>query len=734
MKKTLFSAVLLLLAVVGYAQLNNSWIDYSKTYYKFRLANDTLCRINQSALPAAIAGTPAQNFQLWRNGQEVRLYTSVATGPLAASDYIEFWGLMNDGKPDKGLYRNADYQLSEKYSLETDTATYYLTVNPVGSNLRYVQSPNNIAGNVLPAETYFMRRVEANYKSQINKGYAAVIGEYVYSSSYDIGEGWASNDVFPCCALSKVFSNLNVYTAGPPNSVMFTIGAVGDALYSRELVAKFYNNVVYQIPMPFFNYRKDTVRNLPLSLLASPTDLPVSVNGNSSDANDRIVVSCISVTYPATFNFNNEKNFYFELKANPAGNYLVINNFNSNGIAPVLYDYNNAKRYLGDIAIPGQVRFVLPASTDSLRKFNLMSQDASNISIVNNLTTKTFTNYSIAANQGNYLIISNPVLYNDGSGVNNVDLYRQYRSSVTGGGFNAKIYDINELTEQFGFGIKRHPSGIRDFIRYAYNSFAITPKYAFIIGRAVSYEDYTILQSNPVAEQIGKRVAELIEDGATLQLGIGTIPDLVLKNLTGHKNLGIHSEMFSDGVIPLVESGVINNSMKKLHHGKLITGFLVGTRKLYDFVNDNPMVNALDISYVNDVSIIRQNPKATSINSAIEIDLTGQVCADSIGTYQYSGIGGQMDFIRGAALSERGKPIIALPSSTKNGEPRIVANLKPGAGVVTTRGHIHWVVTEYGAVNLFGRNIEQRAFELIKLAHPDHREELEKAYHQRFKR
>ncbi len=239
--------------------------------------------------------------------------------------------------------------------------------------------------------------------------------------------------------------------------------------------------------------------------------------------------------------------------------------------------------------------------------------------------------------------------------------------------------------------------------------------------------------SNPVAEQIGKRVAELIEDGATLQLGIGTIPDLVLKNLTGHKNLGIHSEMFSDGVIPLVESGVINNSMKKLHHGKLITGFLVGTRKLYDFVNDNPMVNALDISYVNDVSIIRQNPKATSINSAIEVDLTGQVCADSIGTYQYSGIGGQMDFIRGAALSERGKPIIALPSSTKNGEPRIVANLKPGAGVVTTRGHIHWVVTEYGAVNLFGRNIEQRAFELIKLAHPDHREELEKAYHQRFK-
>ena len=245
--------------------------------------------------------------------------------------------------------------------------------------------------------------------------------------------------------------------------------------------------------------------------------------------------------------------------------------------------------------------------------------------------------------------------------------------------------------------------------------------------------DYS-LGSTPAAQQIGKHVADLVEDGATLQLGIGTIPDLVLKNLSNHKNLGLHSEMFSDGIIPLVESGVINNSLKKLHHGKLITGFIVGTRKLYDFVNDNPMVNALDISYVNDVSVIRQNPKATSINSAIEIDLTGQVCADSIGTYQYSGIGGQMDFIRGAALSDGGKPIIAMPSITNKGESRIVANLKPGAGVVTTRGHIHWVVTEYGAVNLFGKNIEQRAFELIKLAHPSHREELEKSYHQRFKR
>ncbi|WP_367227097.1 acetyl-CoA hydrolase/transferase family protein [Mucilaginibacter sp. 44-25] len=238
--------------------------------------------------------------------------------------------------------------------------------------------------------------------------------------------------------------------------------------------------------------------------------------------------------------------------------------------------------------------------------------------------------------------------------------------------------------------------------------------------------------ADPIMEKIGKNIAGLIEDGATLQLGIGGIPDQVLKNLTGHKNLGLHTEMFSDGVIPLIEKGVINNRLKKIHAGLSVTAFLVGTRRLYDFVHDNPSIGVMDISYVNDTSIIRQNPKVTAINSAIEIDLTGQVCADSIGSFQYSGIGGQMDFIQGAALSNGGKPIIALPSQTNKGISRIVPYLKQGAGVVTTRGHIHWVVTEYGAVDLFGKSLKQRAKALIDLAHPNHREALDRAYFDRF--
>lgn len=237
---------------------------------------------------------------------------------------------------------------------------------------------------------------------------------------------------------------------------------------------------------------------------------------------------------------------------------------------------------------------------------------------------------------------------------------------------------------------------------------------------------------NDIDRSIGGHIAAMIEDGATLQMGIGSIPNAVLSSLGDHKDLGIHTEMFSDGIIPLVESGVVNGRRKVKHPGKIVAGFVMGTQRIYDFIDDNPQVLMLDIAYVNDTSVIRRNPKVTAINSAIEVDLTGQVCADSIGTRQYSGVGGQMDFIRGASLSEGGKPIIALPSATKGGESKIVANLKAGAGVVTTRANVHYVVTEFGVANLYGKNLRQRASALIGIAHPDHREALSKDAFERF--
>lgn len=233
---------------------------------------------------------------------------------------------------------------------------------------------------------------------------------------------------------------------------------------------------------------------------------------------------------------------------------------------------------------------------------------------------------------------------------------------------------------------------------------------------------------------IGNHIAAMIEDRSTLQMGIGSIPNAVLKSLSGHKDLGIHTEMCSDGVIELIESGVINNRYKKIRRNINVTSFALGTRKLYDFVDDNPSFHFLDVSFVNDPHVIRRIDKMVAINSAIEIDLTGQVCSDSIGCYQYSGIGGQMDFLRGAALSEGGKPILAIPSRTRKGVPRVVPFLKPGAAVVTTRAHVHYVVTEYGVAYLYGKNLKQRAKALIEISHPDDREMLDKAAFERFKR
>jgi acyl-CoA hydrolase len=252
---------------------------------------------------------------------------------------------------------------------------------------------------------------------------------------------------------------------------------------------------------------------------------------------------------------------------------------------------------------------------------------------------------------------------------------------------------------------------------------------------AAVYTDETIFEvrlpgTSAIEIAIGNNVASIIEDGATLQLGIGGIPNAVLQCLNNHKDLGIHTEMFSDGILPLIEKGIINGRKKKKHPGKIVSAFAMGTRKLYDFIHDNPMVAMLDAAYVNDTSVIRKNDKVTAINSAVEIDLSGQVCSDSIGTNIISGVGGQMDFIRGAALSEGGKPIIAMSSVTSKGVSKIVPVLKVGAGVVTTRAHVHYVITEYGIADLYGKNIAQRAKALIAIAHPDHREELESRAHE----
>ena len=488
------------------AQFNNSWIDYSKTYYKFRIAKDSLCRIPQSAIAAAgLQSVNADHFQLWRNGKEVRLYTSVSNAALSPTDFIEFWGKRNDGKADLELYRQPDFQLADKYSLETDTVAYFLTVNPAGNNLRYQQTINPAPG-LLVADPYYIREITHYFNNQIHRGEAKPVGEYVYSSAYDPAEGWSSNFVSPSSDLLKEFSALGTYTTGPVNTFTVKVNAAGAAPNTRDLRIRLGQTEITTAPysstinMPYFEYRKVVIPNLPLSLIPANNNLQVYVNGNSSNSFDRIIVASIGIRYPAQFNFGNSRYFSFNLLPASGSRYLVIDNFNYGAQAPVLYDQTNGFRYVGDItSTPGKVKFVLPQINQET-EYLLMSQD--NLCSVTNMQQRNFVNYNISDQQGNYMIISNSKLFDDGSGINYVDQYRNYRTSGTGGGYVAKVYDIDELTDQFAFGIKHHPAAVRDFVRFAKAQFVQTPLYVFIIGRGVNYSEHRSHESDPISEQL----------------------------------------------------------------------------------------------------------------------------------------------------------------------------------------------------------------------------------------
>ncbi len=501
MKKFLIIIFIFITGIASAQTYSNSWIDYNKTYYKFKVGTNGLYHITQSTLNSlGLGSVPAEQFQLWRNGKEVTLYTSVSSGPLPSGGFIEFWGMMNDGKIDTKLYRVPDYQLSDHTSLQTDTAAYFLTVNPAGNNLRYTDVPNNVATNTLPPEPYFMNTKGNYFKTQLSPGYAAVVGSYVYSSSYDIGEGWVSADIYPSRRLAASFSNANLYTGGPGFSLKFA--AVGSALNDRDVRVKVFNTVVDEEHMPYFTYIKKTLTNLPLSYLIDLNNIQVYFENTSTISTDRMVVAFDEVTYPSKWIFNNKTNFYFQLPATNIGNYLVIDQFNYGSTAPVLFDLNSNKRYTGDISTPGKVKFALPPSSDTLRKFELVSEDPSAIQNVASFQQRNFLNFGLTANQGDYLIITNPLLFSSTSGANNIDLYSQYRHSAAGGGFNTKVIDINELEDQFAYGIKKHPSSIKDFIQYAVNTFSVKPKYVFLMGKGIEYDQYTINQSSQYADKL----------------------------------------------------------------------------------------------------------------------------------------------------------------------------------------------------------------------------------------
>jgi len=505
--RKLLAGLLLLIGFCASAQrpFNNEWIDFSKTYYKFRVGKDGLYRISAATLATAGLGSAqAQHFQLWRNGVEVPIYTSVATGALSGSDYIEFWGKMNDGKPDKELYRDSSFQLNDKWSLISDSSTYFLTVNTTGNNRRLQPTANNVAGNTLPVEPYFIHTAGIYFKDKINNGLFYIVGtDHLFSSSYDQGEGWTSGDIprnstYPINNLGPFYPA----AAGPAPTIRANVS--GNAYNSRYYRIAINGDSVLGSPVPYMNFVKDE-GTFNINLLGGPN--PVISVSNVTDPcppsggcpTDNLVVHKIEIRYPRQFNFGNASNFEFSLPASATGNYLEIDNFLHQSTPPVLYDLTNGKRYVGEIT-GSIIKVRLEPSADA-RELVLVSQVAGNVTPIGALQTRTFVNYNLASNQADYLVITSSLLLDGQSGTNPVQEYLAYRSSGPGGSYNAKTFLDDQLIDQFGFGIKKNPAGIRNFIRFARAKFSIKPKHVFIIGRGVHYQNQRFFDANGTAVQ-----------------------------------------------------------------------------------------------------------------------------------------------------------------------------------------------------------------------------------------
>lgn len=502
MKKKSFHTGLALLILMIFsstylkAQYNNEWIDYNKAYYKFKIGENGLYRIPFSTLQAnGLANTPAEHFQLWRNGKEVPLFTSKTAGLLTTADFIEFFGQMNDGKADAVLYKKPEFQLSDKWSLQTDTAAYFLTVNASASNARVLNALNNTASNTLPIEPYFMHRLERNFKDQLNPGYASIVGIYVYSSSYDNGEGWSSRNVQPGSPLVEQYNNLAFAPEGPDARLKIT--AFGNALNARKLQVSVNGTQIIDQSMDFFTAAIQTA-TVQKSLLGRAVDT-IRIHNASTVGSDRITLGKYELVYPRKFDFGGNGLFEFTLPGTSVGNYLEVTNFRNNAVAPVLYALSEGKRYVADMTVPGKFRFALPAGGE--RNFVMLDASSAAVKLVAGMTKRNFVDYAASSRQGNYLMIAHSSLSASSNG-DAIQNYKNYRSSNEGGKYQVGIYDIDELVDQFAFGIKKHPLSIKNFIAFAKAYFSINPQHVLLVGKGITYDQYRNNESKLITERI----------------------------------------------------------------------------------------------------------------------------------------------------------------------------------------------------------------------------------------
>ena len=490
-----------------HAQFNNEWIDYSKPYYRIKVASEGIFRINKTALDAAgIGNADAAYYQLWLNGNEVPLFTSVATGTIPGGGYIEFFGQKNNGALDRNLYRNpADY-ISGNNSLFTDTAVYFLTINTIGNNRRYQTIANNLSGTLPPPATNVWAMVRHNYISRvtkrpyINRGTGANFGETVYSSSYERGEMASSDDIYPPQSGLDIsnreasFSNLLPYTGGGNGKLRISIA--GASARSRNVRVSINTTTLFEKNFSTYDARIDSITTLSPALLQSTAT--VVVRNLNTDTLDRVVAGFTEIEYPRLPDGGGANQLRFYLPASGNSNYLEISNFAHNGIAPVLYNLSTGTRMVAELSGTAQVRLLIPSNANR-QEFILINSNTA-ATAVTALSPRNFVNYSQAINQGNYLLISNALLM--GGANNGVAQYKAYRSSANGGGYSANIYDIEQLVDQFAYGIKMHPLSIKNFLRFARQRFAVAPKFCLLIGKGVTYDEFRWKENSPLASQI----------------------------------------------------------------------------------------------------------------------------------------------------------------------------------------------------------------------------------------
>lgn len=499
MKKLLFIYCFLYGFTAFAQQYNNEWIDYNKTYYKFKVGATGLYRIPQSVLAAAnLANTEVSQFQLWRNGQEVPVYTSNQAGALAAGGYIEFWGEVNDGRPDQALYRNANDQINNSKSLFTDSAAYFLTVNPAGNNKRLLPTPNNIPAGVV-AEPYFIYRHGIYPNETIHLGsYAGEVSSATYSASFEGGEGWTSNEITENQTKNLPQTGLYPFNGSGAPAIQINMNVVGNSPNNRTVQMLLNGTQAINTTLTGFSYARLSA-TLPATALTGATE-SISVSNTTTVPNNRIKIGFIEISYPRLFNFGGAGNFRFQLTAGGTGKYLEITGFNYSGL-PVLYDLANGKRYEANVSTPSLVKLYVQSGA-AVPDLVLVNTAASNIKTIGSIETRNFTNYLAAENQGNYLIVTHKAILSGANGTQPVEEYRAYRSSVAGGGYNAKVFLIDELTDQFAYGIKNSPLAVRNLIRFARNTFSAPPKSVFIAGRGVKYTSARNNESSLVTEKL----------------------------------------------------------------------------------------------------------------------------------------------------------------------------------------------------------------------------------------